>query len=209
MKSVDTNTGNFNKDMENMGTKVDLCKTKVQGLNEKVQAYTKRLQEAEERVKKAKEELEALGERTDENAKEWDKASKELENAQTHYNNMNRKLAETQTELQLTNKQLLEFQKEMARMPFDNFASQLESVGNGFKSLASATAPLSMALSGVFGTAIVTATNFEEKMAEVGAITNATSDDLGRLSEKAREIGSNTQLSASQGAEALKLLAQA
>ena len=66
-----------------------------------------------------------------------------------------------------------------------------------------------MALGGIFGTAIATATNFEEKMSEVGAITNATSDDLGRLSEKAREIGSNTQLSASQGAEALKLLAQA
>ena len=209
IKGLDTNSNNFNKNMQNMGTKVDLCKTKVQGLNEKIEVYSKRLQEAEDRVKRAKDGLDALGERTSENAKEWDKANKELENAQIHYNNMNRKLAETQTELQLTNKQLLEFQKEMARMPFDNLATKLDGVGNGFKNLSSATAPLSLALGGIFGTAIATATNFEEKMAEVGAITNATSDDLGRLSEKAREIGSNTQLSASQGAEALKLLAQA
>ena len=43
MKSVDTNTGNFNKDMQNMATKVDLTKTKINGLQSQLQAYNTKL----------------------------------------------------------------------------------------------------------------------------------------------------------------------
>ena len=209
IKSLDTNTNSFSKNMQNMGAKADLCKTKVSGLNDKLEAYKTKLSDADKRLTKAKDNLTSLGERTKENAKAWDDASKKVELAQTHYNNMNRKLQETEAELKIANKELLEVNKTMAKMPFDNLSKGFGKISKGFSTISTMTKPLSTALGGIFTGAITTAVNFEEKMAEVGAIVNASAEDLGRLSDKARDIGKETKLSASDGAEALKLLAQA
>lgn len=209
IKSIDTNTNSFSKNMQNMGTKADLCKTKISGLNDKLEAYKKKLNDADTRLKTAKDNLSSLGERTKENAKAWDDASKKVELAQTHYNNMNRKLQETELELKSANKELLEINKTMAKMPYDNLSKGLDKIGNGLSTISTMTKPLSLALGSLFTGAITTTVNFEEKMAEVGAIASASTEDLGRLSDKARDIGKNTKLSASDGAEALKLLAQA
>ena len=209
IKSLDINTNSFSKNMQNMGAKADLCKTKVSGLNDKLEAYKTKLKDADTRLTKAKDNLTSLGERTKENAKAWDDASKKVELAQTHYNNINRKLQETEVELKNANKELLEVNKTMAKMPFDNLSKGFGKISKGFSTISTMTKPLSTALGGIFTGAITTAISFEEKMAEVGAIVNASAEDLGRLSDKARDIGKNTKLSASDGAEALKLLAQA
>lgn len=209
IKSLDTNTDSFSKNMQNMGKKADLCKTKISGLNDKLEAYKTKLKDADARLKTAEKNLSSLGTRTKENAKAWDDASRKVENAQTHYNNMNRRIRETEIELQNANKELLEINKTMAKMPFENVSKGFNKIGKAFNGISTITRPLSTALGGVFTGAITTMVSFEEKMAEVGAIANASTEDLARLSDKAREIGKNTQLSADQGSEALKLLAQA
>jgi len=58
------------------------------------------------------------------------------------------------------------------------------------------------------GVAIVGA-KFEQSMANVGAVTNATAEDMGRLSAKAKELGRTTVFSASQAAEAFYNLGSA
>ena len=50
---------------------------------------------------------------------------------------------------------------------------------------------------------------FDKTMARVGAVSNASADDLGRLRDKARELGASTVFSASQAAEGMTYLAMA
>lgn len=50
---------------------------------------------------------------------------------------------------------------------------------------------------------------FEQKMAEVGAISGATGDELQKMTDKAREVGKTTSKSASESADALKYMSQA
>ena len=209
IKSLDTGTNSFSTNMSNIAKKTDLTKEKIEGITYKLDAYNKKLDEAKVRLQKAQDNMDKLGKRTKENGKAWDSANKELNNAQTHYNNMNQKLRETEIELSNANRELTILKQTMAKMPYENLSKGLGKVSGGLKSISQATAPLSMGLAAAFGGAVKTTIDFENAMAEVGAIAGATSEDLQRMSDKAREIGSNTQLSASEGAEAMKLLAQA
>lgn len=51
--------------------------------------------------------------------------------------------------------------------------------------------------------------NFEQEMANVGAISNATEEDMELLKEKAKEMGATTKFSASEAAEAFSYMAMA
>ena len=67
------------------------------------------------------------------------------------------------------------------------------------------TAPLAAA-----GTAAVkTASDFDSAMSKVAAVSGATGDDLDKLRDKAREMGSKTKFSASEAAEAMNYMAMA
>ena len=61
----------------------------------------------------------------------------------------------------------------------------------------------------LFGSSIQTAANFEQAMAGVAAVSGATGADFERLSAQARQLGRDTQFSASQAANAQELLARA
>ena len=203
MKSVDTNTGNFNKDMQNMATKVDLTKTKINGLQSQLQAYNTRLKDASTRLNEAKAKQAELANSTETTAEEMEKANKAVESATTHYNNMRRGVEQTERALNSANKELQELEIAMKRMPLDNMAKKFESMGNTLKGISSATAPLSLAITG-FGTyAVKAAMDFDQSMKNVQAVSGATSDELEALTEKAREMGATTEFTAKEAADAL------
>lgn len=56
---------------------------------------------------------------------------------------------------------------------------------------------------------VQTSANFEAAMSKVGAITNATSDDMKKLTMTAREMGEKTQFTATQSADAMSYLGMA
>lgn len=51
--------------------------------------------------------------------------------------------------------------------------------------------------------------NFEQGMAQVGAVSGASEEDLARLTEKAKEMGETTKFSATESAEAFNYMAMA
>lgn len=53
------------------------------------------------------------------------------------------------------------------------------------------------------------AVKFQKSMSEVGAVTNATKEDMGRLTKEARHLGATTQFSGTEAAQGMKLLGQA
>ena len=82
--------------------------------------------------------------------------------------------------------------------------STVASLGRRLVQLASAYA----GFSAVRG-AITTFANFQRSMSRVAALTGATTDQLNMLSEAARRVGATTELSATQGADAIAFLSQA
>jgi TP901 family phage tail tape measure protein len=75
-----------------------------------------------------------------------------------------------------------------------------------------AVAGVGVALAGLtvgLGSAVRTAAGFEQSMANVGAISNATDEQLMRLSDTAKEMGRTTSFSASEAADGLGFLAMA
>ena len=59
------------------------------------------------------------------------------------------------------------------------------------------------------GKSIGVAADFQQAMADVGAITRASAGDMAKLEEKAKEMGRTTSFSASQSAEAIQFLGMA
>jgi len=84
--------------------------------------------------------------------------------------------------------------------------------GGGFKSLLASISPVQLGIAGV-GVAILasikTFATFEQAVADLSAITGATGEDLKFYSDAAREMGSVTTLSASEVADAFRLVASA
>ncbi|WP_254704137.1 phage tail tape measure protein [Bacillus thuringiensis] len=94
--------------------------------------------------------------------------------------------------------------------------SEMQGLGQGATSTASSMSTLTKASAAV-GTAVVAAigasvgaaANFEQSMARVKAISNATDSEFAALSKTAKDLGASTQFSASQAAEGLSFLSMA
>jgi TP901 family phage tail tape measure protein len=73
------------------------------------------------------------------------------------------------------------------------------------------TAKLTKFLAGLaaIGKPVLEAAGFERKMAEIGAITGAATDTLDKMSKRAQELGRQTEFSAAQAAEGMKMLSMA
>jgi TP901 family phage tail tape measure protein len=85
------------------------------------------------------------------------------------------------------------------------------SVERAFTRVAGAVASLvaAMSIEAVVRTSINASRRFEKAIADLSAITGATGDDLRRLTEEAKALGSTTTASAGQVVEAMKLIASA
>ena len=103
-----------------------------------------------------------------------------------------------------------------ARRQLDNFKKDNLSIGGVMKQLsgsligaaasfASVTAAVG-ALSSAIMSNIETARNFEKSMSQLSSLTGMVGDDLGKLKEYAIELGASTTLSASQVADAFKMI---
>ena len=78
----------------------------------------------------------------------------------------------------------------------------------GFASMIAGT-KLVGAFNTMFGTSITDAVNFEQAMARVKAVTNASGKDFAALSKQAEDLGRATQFSATQAAQTQEVLARA
>ena len=81
-------------------------------------------------------------------------------------------------------------------------SGSLVSAAAKFASVTAAVGALGMA----FKNNIETARNFEKSMSQLSSLTGMVGDDLGKLKEYAIELGSSTTLSASQVADAFKMI---
>lgn len=87
----------------------------------------------------------------------------------------------------------------------------MQQMSKGFDALSKAgkimTTAVTVPLLGFATASIKTASEFEYAMSEVQAISNATGEDLERLTEHAKELGRETAFSAKEASEGMKYFA--
>ena len=71
------------------------------------------------------------------------------------------------------------------------------------------TKGITLPLVGIGTAAVKTAADFETAMSNVQAISSASSEELAKLSEKAKEMGAKTKFSAKESADAMSYMAMA
>lgn len=92
----------------------------------------------------------------------------------------------------------------------ENKFSALSNIGGKLTSIGTTlTNNVTKPILEVGATAVKTAANFDSAMSKVGAISGATGDDMQRLRDKALEMGSKTQFSAKESADAFTYMAMA
>ena len=114
------------------------------------------------------------------------------------------KAALTEMEAELKN-----VNAELARAPFDEYASKAEKVGGTLTSVGQKLLPLSTSIAGLGVAAVKTTADFDSEMSKVSAISGATGTDLDKLRGKAREMGAKTKFSASEAAQGMQYMAMA
>ena len=106
-----------------------------------------------------------------------------------------------------TGRVLIKGEKKGVSSAFGAASKEVQGLGKSLKALGIAAGAAGVAK--LFISTANTIKVFEKSMSELGAITGATGKDLDRLAEASRRIGQTTTLSASQAAEAFKLMASA
>lgn len=79
----------------------------------------------------------------------------------------------------------------------------------GLKTTTAAIGAVSTALMGVGGYAVKVGSDFEAAMSKVEAISGATAEQMGALTQKAKDMGASTKFSATESAQAFQYMAMA
>jgi len=103
-----------------------------------------------------------------------------------------------------------QMQSRMRDLPFNTVASRLDTLGSSMRNIGTTmgiTVGVPLAMLGT--TAVKTFAGFEESMDKVKAVSNGTEEQMSILTEQARDLGRETQFSATQAADAMGFLAMA
>ena len=139
-----------------------------------------------------------------------EQAKQQLENGdlgQDKYDALQREIIETEQELRRLQEEAASTSVALSKI--DQAGKKMEAFGDSVTSAGQKIMPASMAVTGLGAAAVKTATDFDEGMSKVAAISGATGDDLDALRDKAREMGAKTKFSASEAADAMNYMAMA
>ncbi|MBG9583098.1 hypothetical protein ABE42_28730 [Bacillus thuringiensis] len=98
---------------------------------------------------------------------------------------------------------------QQARSDMRGLGQGATSTAQGMSQLATASAVVGTTMVAAIGASVGAAANFEQGMARVKAISNATDSEFKLLSDTAKQLGASTQFSATQAAEGLSFLSMA
>ena len=139
-----------------------------------------------------------------------EQAKQQLENGdlgQDKYDALQREIIETEQELRRLQEEAASTSVALSKI--DQAGKKMEAFGDSVTSAGQKIMPASMAVAGLGAAAVKTATDFDEGMSKVAAISGATGDDLDALRDKAREMGAKTKFSAAEAAAAMEYMAMA
>lgn len=154
-------------------------------------------------VKETKEKLETLKTA----AEQAEQALKDGAITQDQYDGLQREIAETEAKLKSLEAQAN--QSATALQSISAKGKKLKTVGDNISNVGTKLLPVTAGVVGLGTAAVKTAADFDSAMSQVAAVSGATGEELDKLRDKAREMGSKTKFSASEAAEAMNYMAMA
>ena len=188
------NTGNSLKDVDKLlklkPGNVELLTQKQEYLTKAIDDTKKKLEVEEEALRKLKENS-TTDEVTEEQkalAREIEATKADLENLTTEYKNFGTVSGQ---HLQAVGQNI------------QQTGQKMQDVGKVM------TAKVTTPIVAGFGAALKITADFDSQMSQVGAITNATGDEMDTMRKKAREMGAKTKFSATEAGEAMQYMGMA
>ncbi|WP_178930380.1 phage tail tape measure protein [Bacillus altitudinis] len=189
---------------KNTGNRAKELQAKVDGLNNKYRIQGKVVEEHRKRYEQLVREK-----------------GRDKRETQIHARKLNESIAvhqKLEKELRQVSKEFEQLQStsNKAAGVFSVFKKNVGEVSEELQSVYSAAGMAGKALTGIgvagtvaIGGAVKVAADFEKAMSRVGAVANASNDEMGRLTETARHLGATTQFTDGQVAEGMQYLAMA
>lgn len=196
LKSVNTTIRNTQSQLKDVNRLLKLDPSNTELLSQKQRAL-------KEAIGATKEKLDSL-------KQAQEQAKQQLENGvlgQDNYDALQREIIETEQELRRLQEEAASTSVALSKI--DQAGKKMEAFGDSVTSAGQKIMPASMAVAGLGAAAVKTATDFDEGMSKVAAISGATGDDLDALRDKAREMGAKTKFSATEAAAAMEYMAMA
>lgn len=141
-----------------------------------------------------------------------EKADKDMANGtevnQEQYRRLVREISTTENSLKNLTKEMKNFGSVSAQQ-IAAAGEKMQDVGGKLEGVGKKMMPVTAAITGLGAVAVKTAADFDSSMSQVAAVSGASGDDLERLRDKAREMGAQTQFSASEAADAMNYMAMA
>ncbi|USK23785.1 phage tail tape measure protein [Bacillus altitudinis] len=189
---------------KNTGNRAKELQSKVDGLNNKYRLQGRIVQEHRKRY-------EQLVREKGRDARETQIHAKKMNDSIAVHQKLEKELRDVSKEFEH-----LQSTGNKAAGVFSVFKKNAGEVSEELQSVYSAAGMAGKALTGIgvagtvaIGGAVKVAADFEKAMSRVGAVANASNDEMGRLTETARHLGATTQFTDGQVAEGMQYLAMA
>ena len=197
-------------------TYTDKLKTALEAAKEKEKDLKDQVADAEKALEKSKQQTGENSEETQELAKNLETLKGKLEKAETATQTQTDRLknAETQTkyarqELQNLETELEQTQAKLRTINLQELGDGMQKVGTKISGVGEKLAGVTTAITGAATVSVKTFADFEAQMSKVGAISGATSEDMAKLGDKAKEMGAKTKFSATESGAAMEYMAMA
>lgn len=161
------------------------------------EALTKQIKLQEERVAELTEGLNKCAEAEGESSTKTLKWQQVVNEATTELNKMKSELEGLPNQVQLLGDSMKEA------------GDKMKNIGDSISSVGKKLSVVSTAVIGVGTVAVKSAAEFDQSMSSVEAVSGATAEELEQLREKAKELGSTTNYSAKEVADAMTDMAKA
>lgn len=222
-KSASSVSKGFEKSQEGLKTKLTYLEKSYTANNAKLEAYKKKMQETKDAIQKKEETLNKLTSAEEKDEKAIAKASEQLEKMKQSLRGTEQNITLTENELKRLENELNATNTALQNQALDQYKEKVQSlgksvqdtgdkiskIGSGMSSVGSTMMAVSAPMVAFAGYAVKAGTDFEYGMKQVQATCNASEEDLGRLSDKAKEVGKNTKWSATDAADGLNYMAMA
>ena len=198
LSKVNSSTGSLSKELKGVNSLLKLDPSNTELVAQKQVLLSKNIEDTSEKLKLLKE----IQNQADSAIESGTKISEE------NYRNLQREIANTESKLKALQTQASKWTS--AGKAIENFGNKITDVSNKVDKLGNTlTAGLTVPITGLGMAAVSTGNSFEAQMSRVQAISDATKDELDKLTEQAIELGAQTSFSASEAAAGMENLASA
>ena len=216
-KTANKSSKDFEKSSEGLKNKLTYLEKKYEANNEKLKAYKQKVEDTKTAIAKKEEELQKLTNAEEINEKAVQKTSNQLNRMKEILRDTERNISLTEAEMRnlsnetesvneaLRKNELEQYTKKLKDLSenLNSLGDKLTTAGTKISSLGGNLMKLSSPLLAFSGYSAKVAMDFEESMSNVAALSGATSEDLEKLSDAAKEMGASTSKSAKESADAL------